>query len=204
MSKLKQNKGFTLIELLVALAIVGIILLAFFASINSTIRMDAKNDRDIKALNIAQSEIENLRTYIKNYEKSSNIKIENVIDISEYKIGYYEVNPTNENFIDIIIPFIDIHEEDNNESTNEENKSTNSESIDYDIEYIKGIDNKKFRIYLDISKSDLNNTNMNNEMYMYTINIKVKSFNEDPNKDNYFSKKETEIRNVKILSKNKS
>ena len=88
MSKLKQDKGFTLIELLVALAIVGIILLAFFTSINSTIRMDAKNDRDIKALNIAQSEIENLRNQIKNHEQLEKLEIKDVINILENEIEY--------------------------------------------------------------------------------------------------------------------
>ena len=70
MIKLEKSKGFTLIELLVALAIVGTILLAFFKIIDSTNRMNVKNDRDIKALNIAQSEIENLRSQIK--EKADN------------------------------------------------------------------------------------------------------------------------------------
>ena len=65
MIKLEKSKGFTLIELLVALAIVGTILLAFFKIIDSTNRMNVKNDRDIKSLNIAQSEIENLRSQIK-------------------------------------------------------------------------------------------------------------------------------------------
>ena len=82
---MKKNKGFTLIELLVALAIVGIILLAFFRSVDSTNRMNAKNDRDIKALNIAQSEIENLRNQIKNGGQLDKIKIEDVIDILEIK-----------------------------------------------------------------------------------------------------------------------
>ena len=57
MSKLKKSKGFTLIELLVALAIVSTILLAFFKVTDSTTKMNVKNDLDIKALNLAQSEI---------------------------------------------------------------------------------------------------------------------------------------------------
>lgn len=141
MNKFKKNKGFTLIELLVALVIVGIILLSFFKSVDSTIRMDAKNDRDIKALNIAQSEIENLRNQIKNGIQPEEIK---------------------------------------------------------DKTYEKSIDGKAFDVTLDISKSEVNNANITNEIYMYTINIKVKSL------DEYFTKKETKIQNVKILSKNKS
>ena len=157
MAKLKQDKGFTLIELLVALAIVGIILLAFFTSINSTIRMDAKNDRDIKALNLAQSEIENLRNQIKTNVGSENQEINQIIQSKE--------NISNR----IIEP------------------------------YKKTIDGKEFEISLyNISKSklDTQNTNLDEELYMYTINIKVKSL------DTYFSGKITELNNIKILSKN--
>ena len=140
MSKLKKEKGFTLIELLVALAIVGIILLAFFKSIDSTTRINTKNDRDIKALNIAQSEIENLRNQIKNGEQ---VESENCV---------------------------------------------------------KRIDGKEFNIYLDISKEKVKNENKNNNidtgLYLYTINIEVKS------KDEYFSKKPTKLKNIKILSRN--
>ena len=195
MNKLKNNKGFTLIELLVALAIVGIILLAFFTSINSTIRMDAKNDRDIKALNIAQSEIENLRNQIKNHEQLEKLEIKDVINILENEIEYeYNENLKKLNIYLTNIPEIpdyNINDDDN---------------INYDIVYKKSIDGKEFEIYLDISKSEVNteNSNVNTGMYLYTINIKVESFNEDPNKDNYFSKKETKIQDVKILSKNKS
>lgn len=89
MSKLKQNEGFTLIELLVALAIVGTILLAFFKIIDSTNKMNVKNDRDIKALNIAQSEIENLRSQIKDGIQQEEIKektYEKIIDGKEFKV----------------------------------------------------------------------------------------------------------------------
>ena len=171
MSKLKQDKGFTLIELLVALAIVGIILLAFFTSINSTIRMDAKNDRDIKALNIAQSEIENLRNQIKNHEQLEKLEIKDVINILENEIEYeYNENLKKLNIYLTNIPEIpdyNINDDDN---------------INYDIVYKKSIDGKEFEIYLDISKSEVNteNSNVNTGMYLYTINIKVESFNEDP------------------------
>ncbi|MGL4911775.1 MAG: PulJ/GspJ family protein, partial [Romboutsia sp.] len=60
MNRLNKNNGFTLLELLVSLAIVGLILLGFFRVMDSTQRINTKNDRDIKALNILQSEIENL------------------------------------------------------------------------------------------------------------------------------------------------
>ncbi|HSQ88641.1 type IV pilus modification PilV family protein [Romboutsia sp.] len=74
--KYKNNKGFTLLELLVSLAIITILLLSFFRIIDSTIRMNTKNDRDIKALNIAQSEIENVRSQLKNLSNKKTINID--------------------------------------------------------------------------------------------------------------------------------
>lgn len=58
-------KGFTLIEMLIAMSIISILVLAFHTTITSTIKGNAKNERDIKALNIAQSEIEVVRNQIK-------------------------------------------------------------------------------------------------------------------------------------------
>ena len=157
MSKLKQDKGFTLIELLVALAIVGIILLAFFTSINSTIRMDAKNDRDIKALNIAQSEIENLRSQIK--EKADN---------NERELFVYD------NSLDSNDKKIEI-------------------SFDKKNEYFRIYEDAdiKYKICLDIKREMVKEDTFND--YIYTINITVQL------EDKYFSKKITEINNVKIL-----
>lgn len=96
--KYKNNKGFTLLELLVSLAIITILLLAFFRIIDSTIRISTKNDRDIKALNIAQSEIENVRSQLKNLgdEKTINIdgqsikvdEIEATVKTIEYSKDY--------------------------------------------------------------------------------------------------------------------
>ncbi len=70
--KNKSNKGFTLLELLVSLTIITFILFAFFRIINTTTRVNTKNDRDIKALNIAQTEVENLRNQIKTKLSESN------------------------------------------------------------------------------------------------------------------------------------
>jgi len=64
-NKLRKNRGFTLIELIIALSVISIITMAFFTTINSSIKHNAKNEKDIKALNIAQTEIENLRDCIK-------------------------------------------------------------------------------------------------------------------------------------------
>lgn len=63
--KIKKNSGFTLIELLIAMSILSIVVMSFFIIINTSIRSNAKNEKDIVALSIAQSEIENLRKQIK-------------------------------------------------------------------------------------------------------------------------------------------
>ena len=65
MLKIKgNNRGFTLIEILISMAIISIVLFSLFTTINSSIRQNTKNEKDIKLLNIAQSEIENLRKEI--------------------------------------------------------------------------------------------------------------------------------------------
>lgn len=87
MKKLKKDKGFTLIELLVALSIVGIILLAFFKVTDITTRMNVKNNTDIKALNLAQSEVENLRNQIKNGEQIESRNYIKSIDGKEFKVS---------------------------------------------------------------------------------------------------------------------
>lgn len=65
MIKVSDENGFTLLELIVSVAIIGIVLLGLFRVIDSTQRINTKNDRDIKALNILKSEIEQLRSQIK-------------------------------------------------------------------------------------------------------------------------------------------
>lgn len=73
LKKIKNNKGFTLIELIIALSVISIILMAFYSIINSSIKHNVKNEKDIKSLNIAQSEIESLRNEIKSSNSSINI-----------------------------------------------------------------------------------------------------------------------------------
>lgn len=65
-----NNKGFTLLELLISLSIITIILLAFSTIIISSIKGNTKNDKDINALNLAQSEIEIVRKQIKDGKTS--------------------------------------------------------------------------------------------------------------------------------------
>ena len=67
-----NNKGFTLLELLISLSIITIILLAFSTITISSIKGNTKNDKDISALNIAQSEIEVIRKQIK--DRETNLK----------------------------------------------------------------------------------------------------------------------------------
>lgn len=204
MNKLKKSKGFTLIELLVALSIVMIILLTFFKVIDNTTKMNVKNDIDVRALKLAKSEIENLRNQIKSKSQLNNIKIENVISKldsvteEEEKKGI-NINESFKNQIKleqntINIPLQIIPEE------NEE----------YEVIYIKksledsanlqdtNLKKEKFKIYLDISKSDVKYEKNNSDtgLDMYKINIKVK------NMDSYFSKKFTELNDIEILSKN--
>ncbi|MCC0699756.1 prepilin-type N-terminal cleavage/methylation domain-containing protein [Clostridioides sp. ZZV15-6383] len=68
MGKKSSEKGFSLIEVLVAMAIMGIILFAFFYIINTNNKVNTKNETDISSLNYVQSEIENLREKIKSGE----------------------------------------------------------------------------------------------------------------------------------------
>ncbi|HGM3506210.1 TPA: type II secretion system protein [Clostridioides difficile] len=68
MGKKSSEKGFSLIEVLVAMAIMGIILFAFFNIINTNNKVNTKNETDISSLNYVQSEIENLREKIKSGE----------------------------------------------------------------------------------------------------------------------------------------
>lgn len=157
MIKFEKSKGFTLIELLVSLAIVGTILLAFFKIIDSTNRMNVKNDRDIKSLNIAQSEIENLRSQIK--EKAGD---------NERELFVYD------NSLDSNDKKIEI-------------------SFDKKNEYFRIYEDAdiKYKICLDIKREIVAEDTFND--YIYTINITVQL------EDKYFSKKITEINNVKIL-----
>lgn len=66
MGKKNNKRGFSLIEVLVAMAIMGIILFAFFNIINTNKKVNVKNETDISSLNCVQSEVENLREKLKN------------------------------------------------------------------------------------------------------------------------------------------
>ena len=90
-----NNKGFTLLELLISLSIITIILLAFSTIIISSIKGNTKNDKDISALNLAQSEIEIVRKQIKDgktsFKNSENETLEfnSIIDSIENTENIY-------------------------------------------------------------------------------------------------------------------
>lgn len=86
-----NNKAFTLIELIIAMSIISLLVVGFFGFYNSTIKYNTKNEKDIKSLNIAQSEIENLRQQIKS-GRASNFKTTTNEDITlNGEISSYEV-----------------------------------------------------------------------------------------------------------------
>lgn len=80
--KIKNTRGLTLVELLISMSILSIIGLAFFSTINTSIKTNKKNETDIKALHLAQSEVENLRVQIKKLTCSTL----DIVDLKDNKI----------------------------------------------------------------------------------------------------------------------
>lgn len=80
--KINKSKGFTLIQVLVSLSILSFIGLAFFSTVNTSIKVNKKNETDIKALHLVQSEIENLRLQI----KKSKDGILDIVDLNKDSI----------------------------------------------------------------------------------------------------------------------
>lgn len=99
-----NDKGFTLLELLISLSIITIILLAFSTIIISSIKGNTKNDKDISALNLAQSEIEIVRKQIKDgktsFKNSENETLEfnSIIDSIENTENIYYKDVDGKNF----------------------------------------------------------------------------------------------------------
>lgn len=87
--RINNNKGFTLIELMIAMSIISLIAMSFFYILGSAIKSNVRNEVDIKALNIAQTTIENIRVQIKSGEISEDdTKTDHqYIDSREYTIN---------------------------------------------------------------------------------------------------------------------
>lgn len=162
--KIKNKKGFTLIELLTCLGIITIISLGFFKFINGTINMNLKNEKDIQAINIAQSEIEKIRESIKSngltiengeWEKFSGQSFLESDFMPEYIVEYNEKQILNKYIIKEV--------EDTNDSTG----------------------NRKFKIKILFYRQKKNN---NDNKYLYTIDIRVSHKNDN------ISKKVTKLR----------
>ena len=95
--KIKDLRGLTLIELLISISILSIIGLTFFSTINTSININKKNEEDIKAMHLAQSEMENLRAQMKSEESDTEIKdlYDNTIYLGKangYELEDYEVD----------------------------------------------------------------------------------------------------------------
>jgi prepilin-type N-terminal cleavage/methylation domain-containing protein len=181
-----NKKGFTLIEILIALSIASIISIGFFQVINMTIKTNSKNEKDIKSLNIAQTEIESLRAQIKNATNDNkNIKI--YIDEDENR-KFIEIDSEkswikNEQGIEII----KVNEE---EYQGEGSNGAKDSSL---LKY-KRVPNKDEMIYiitLGLSREKITNNQAYNK-YLYNININVEFENKN------ISKKSTVI-STKIL-----
>lgn len=169
----REKDGFTLIEILIAMAIASIVLVAFFSFLNSTIMNNAKNEKDIKLVNIAQSEIEILREQIKSGTSQIKIELGNSNRISIPDSNHIKWVGSNEQILEI-------------DSTGiyKEYIYNSNNSI---LEYIKKINNEDYIIRLDVSRE------VKNKKYLYTIHIEVKYGNEA------ISKRNIELK-TKILS----
>lgn len=75
--KYKGMHGFTLIELIISLSIISIVLFVTYSMINNSMKSTTKNQKNINAINIAQTEIENLRYKIK-HEKDLTVYDEEI------------------------------------------------------------------------------------------------------------------------------
>lgn len=180
----KNNKGFTLLELLISLSIISLICFIFYGFLNNSIKTNWKNERDIKALNIAQSEIENLRQQIKSKTNGSDLEIklsntENIIISS--------ANNSNTKWVDNgenkKLELIDTGIYKNYSGKNNQNQ--NDYSI---IRYERSNATDKFYVNLKIFRQYIGSR------YLYKIIVSVNS------QEEYFSKKVTTL-TTEILSK---
>lgn len=180
----KNNNGFTLLELLISLSIVSIICVTFYGFLNNSIKTNGKNERDIKALNIAQSEIENLRQQIKSKTSGSNLEIklsdtENIIISNDNNSKTKWVNNGENEKLELIDTGI------YKNYSGKDNRGQNDYSI---IRYEKSNATDKFYVNLKMFRDDIGSR------YLYKIIISINS------QEEYFSKKVTTL-TTEILSK---
>lgn len=222
--KKKDRQGFTLLELIISLAIIGLILLGFFRVIYSTTKINEKNDRDIKGMNLAQSEVENLRSQIKSKGNSGYIEINNIInphienpkngdintegikiplgESSDGDIRWKVDEGSDSDIINKDCKFILEVADQYNDYTNQEeivlkdknNKDMTVEARSSLIYKKKYSDNKYYTVKLVIKRKNAINNNDGTKMYLYDISAYTNS------DDSYFSKKEVDINNVVLLT----
>lgn len=86
--KLKKRDGFTLIEVIVAISIISILTMGLYSTLNTVIKVNSKNEQDINALQLAQSQVESIRVQIKNGETEFKLKDKDNNDL------FIEINST--------------------------------------------------------------------------------------------------------------
>lgn len=86
--KLKKRDGFTLIEVIVAISIISILTMGLYSTLNTVIKVNSKNEQDINALQLAQSQVESIRVQIKNGETEFKLKDKDNNDV------FIEINST--------------------------------------------------------------------------------------------------------------
>ncbi|MEF9992165.1 MAG: prepilin-type N-terminal cleavage/methylation domain-containing protein [Peptostreptococcaceae bacterium] len=150
-----DNRGFTLIEVLISLTIVSIISMAFFMSVNMTNKENAKNEKDIQAMDIAQSQVEYLTKEIKSKKETIDIDFNGDKEINETE----DIN-SNEKILKSYI------------------QKNGLDMIEGDVDYPKYTvqynekENTKYQVLISL-KSSLKKQQEKN-YYLYDIEVKVK------------------------------
>lgn len=107
--KFKNNKGVTLLEVIISVALISTISIGLFMTIDNTKISNTKNDKDLKAMDIAQSEIEYIIRDIKDGDEILNLG-DKEIKLDEIKLiqnnnkskklsaKYYKEHGENDNY----------------------------------------------------------------------------------------------------------
>jgi len=140
MNKISKN-GFTLIELLVAMSIISLIAMAFFTIVNTSIKSNTKNEKDIKSLNVVTSEIESIREQLKD------TSTEDIILYGDLSIEKWDSNGK----VTLV----------------KDSKGNNHTVSNNKIKYTKEVDGFDCDLELNISRNNISSSNM----YIYNIEI---------------------------------